>query len=57
MNNRVILLCAVVFSALGSYVPVLLGDTNMLDGWSIIGGLVGGLVGIWLGVAASKRLG
>lgn len=57
MNKRVILLCAVVFSALGSYVPVLLGDTNMLDGWSIIGGLVGGLVGIWLGVAASKRLG
>lgn len=57
MNKRVILLFAMIFGALGSYVPVLLGDTDFLDGWSILGGFVGGLFGIWLGVIASKRLG
>lgn len=57
MNKRIILLFAVIFGAVGSYVPVLFGDTNFLDGWSILGGFVGGMIGIWLGVIASKRLG
>lgn len=56
MNKRTILLSATVFGALGGYLPVLFGDNNMLDGWSILGGLVGGIAGIWLGVVLSKRL-
>ena len=39
----------------GGYIPVLFGDTELLDGWSILGGFVGGMVGIWLGVVISKR--
>jgi hypothetical protein len=57
MNKRFIMLFAIVFGALGSYVPVLFGDTELLGGWSILGGFVGGLVGIWLGVNVSKRWG
>lgn len=57
MNKRTILLSTTVFGALGGYLPVLFGDNNMLDGWSILGGLVGGIFGIWLGVVVSKRLG
>jgi len=57
MNKKTILLFATVFSIAGAYVPVLFGDTDMLSGWSILGGLIGGFFGIWLGVAASKRWG
>ena len=57
MNKRVILLFATVFGALGGYVPVLFGDHELLDGWSILGGMIGGFFGIWLGVKASKRWG
>ena len=57
MNKNVLLFFAVVFSALGAYIPTLLGDTELLDGWSILGGLVGGLFGIWLGVVIVKRWG
>ena len=48
---------ATVGGAAGSYVPVWFGDSSMLDGWSILGGLIGGLLGIWLGVVLSKRFG
>lgn len=57
MNKKVLLLFAGVFGALGGYLPVLFGDTDLLDGWSILGGLIGGLFGIWIGVVVSKRLG
>jgi hypothetical protein len=57
MNKRVILFFATVFGILGGYLPMLFGDTEFLDGWSILGGLVGGLFGIWLGVFVSKRWG
>jgi len=57
MNKKVLLLFATVFSVLGGYVPVLFGDTELLDGWSILGGLLGGFFGIWLGVYVSKRWG
>ena len=36
---------------------MLFGDTELLDGWSILGGLLGGFFGIWLGVYVSKRWG
>lgn len=57
MSKKSILLFATVFGILGGYVPFLFGDTNMMDGWSILGGFVGGIVGIWVGVLAIKRWG
>jgi uncharacterized membrane protein YfcA len=57
MNKRIILLSATVFSGVGSYLPYLFGDNNLLDIWGILGGLFGGIFGIWLGVVVSKRLG
>lgn len=57
MNKRVIMLFAIIFGGFGSYVPVLLGDTNFLDGWSVVGGFVGGIFGVWLGVIVSTRWG
>lgn len=55
MDKKVILLVSIVFGAIGAYVPILLGDTDPLSGWSILGGLIGGLLGIWVGVKLSKR--
>jgi len=57
MNKKVILFFATVFSIAGGYLPVLFGDSNLLDGWSILGGLIGGFAGIWFGAYASKRWG
>jgi hypothetical protein len=56
MNKKVILLSATVFGILGGYIPVLFGDNDFFDIWSILGGTVGGLFGIWVGVIVSKRL-
>ena len=57
MNKKVILFFASIFSIIGAYVPILFGDTDMLSGWSILGGLIGGFFGIWLGVVVLKRWG
>lgn len=57
MNKRIILISATVFGLIGGYLPVVFGDTELLDGWSILGGFVGGIIGIWLGVVLSKRIG
>jgi hypothetical protein len=55
MNKGIILLSLTIFSVVGSYIPMLLGDDGgLLGGWSILGGFVGGAVGIWLGVVASR---
>ena len=54
MNKTIILLCVAVCSAIGSYIPLLLGE-SLLGGWSILGGFVGGIFGIWLGVTLSRR--
>lgn len=43
-----------VFGAIGSYIPMLLGDHSLLSGWSILGGMIGGLFGIWVGVKAYR---
>lgn len=48
---------ATVGGIVGGYVPVLFGDTELLDGWSILGGFIGGIAGIWLGVKMSKKYG
>ncbi|MEP6710305.1 MAG: hypothetical protein ABJA64_01135 [Candidatus Saccharibacteria bacterium] len=55
--KSIILLFVTIFGGLGSYIPFLFGDQNLVDGWGILGGLIGGFVGIWLGVAVSKRWG
>ena len=57
MDKKAILFFAIIFSTAGGYVPVLLGDMDMLSGWSILGGFIGGLFGIWLGVIVLKRWG
>ncbi|HUC96505.1 MAG TPA: hypothetical protein VMR16_02460 [Candidatus Saccharimonadales bacterium] len=55
MNKGVILLFAAVFELVGSFVPMLFGNSDIFSGWGILGGLVGGLFGIWVGVVVSKR--
>lgn len=57
MNKQIILLSAGICGTIGGYLPVLLGDSNLLDGWSILGGFVGGILGIWLGTVISKKVG
>lgn len=57
MNKKVLLFFATVGGIIGGYVPVLFGDNEFLDGWSILAGTIGSIVGIWLGVVISKRLG
>lgn len=57
MNKGLLTLMAGVFGLVGSYIPVLFGDTDLLAGWSIFGGVVGGLFGIWVGVKLAQRIG
>ena len=57
MNKRVILFFATLGGLVGGYLPMLFGDTELLDGWTVLGGFVGGLLGIWLGAYVSKRWG
>ena len=45
-----------LFSIVGSYLPVILGD-DIFSIWSILGGFVGGVFGIWVGAMVSKRFG
>lgn len=56
MNKAIIMISAAVGMTLGSLVPMWFGDANMLDGWSILSGMIGGFVGIWVGVKISKAL-
>ncbi|HJP81310.1 MAG TPA: hypothetical protein VJ841_02875 [Candidatus Saccharimonadales bacterium] len=57
MNKKIISFSAVVFGMLGGYLPSLFGDTELFDGWTILGGLVGGIIGVWIGVYVAKRWG
>jgi hypothetical protein len=57
MNKGFLTLMAGIFGFIGSYIPVLFGDNDLLSGWSILGGVIGGLFGIWLAVKLSKRFG
>ena len=47
---------AVVGMTAGGLVPMLFGDNNLLDGWGILGGLIGGFVGIWLAYKVSMNM-
>lgn len=55
MNKNVIMIFTVVFSLAGSYLPMLLGETDIFSAWCILGGFVGGIIGIWIGILVSKR--
>jgi hypothetical protein len=57
MSKKTILFFSMIFGIAGAYVPFLFGDTDMLSGWSILGGFIGGIFGIWLGVVVLKRWG
>ena len=57
MNKKLILFCATIGGIGGGYLPYLLGDTDLLSGWSILGGFVGGIAGIWIGAVVSRRVG
>ena len=57
MNKQLLTLMATIGIIIGSYVPILLGDSSLLDGWSILGGVIGGFLGIWVGVKLAKRFG
>lgn len=57
MNKAVLLIFATIGGLVGSYLPALLGDADMLSGWSVLLGTIGGLAGIWLGVMFLKWLG
>lgn len=56
MNKTVISISMTAGTVLGGFVPVWFGDSSLLDGWSILGGLIGGILGVWLGVKLSKAL-
>jgi len=56
MNKTAISVCMTIGTIVGGFVPVWFGDSSLLDGWSILGGLVGGALGIWLGVKLAKLL-
>jgi hypothetical protein len=56
MNKGLILFFSTIVGLVGSYIPVLFGD-SMWGGWSLFGSFVGGLLGIWLGVVVSRRWG
>lgn len=55
MNKHVIMFFTVVFSLAGSYLPMLLGESDIFSAWAILGGFVGGIIGIWLGIVVCKR--
>lgn len=55
MNKSLITFMAGLSGVVGSYIPVLLGDNSLLDGWSVLGGVIGGLIGIWVGVKLAQR--
>ncbi len=56
-SKRTVMIGAVGGMTAGGAAPMLFGDYNSFDGWSVLGGLIGGLVGIWLAVVLSRRFG
>ena len=52
----IITIFATIGGIAGAYVPVLFGDTSLLDGWSILGATVGGLIGVWVGFLVARRI-
>ena len=57
MNKRTVMFGAVGGMTVGGVLPMLFGDYNSFDMWSVLGGFIGGIIGIWLTVWLSKQLG
>jgi uncharacterized membrane protein YfcA len=55
-SKTIISVGSMVGLTVGGLIPMLFGDQSLLDGWTILGGLIGGLVGIWLGIKVARRL-
>ena len=45
MNKTIIMFFTIAFSLGVSYLPMLMGNYEILSGWSILGGLIGGFFG------------
>ena len=56
MNKTVIYICITIFGGIGGYIPVLLGDSSMFSGWSILGSTLGGIFGIFAAKWLSDRM-
>ncbi|MBP6962662.1 hypothetical protein KBB49_03950 [Candidatus Saccharibacteria bacterium] len=52
MNKTMLYLFITIGGGIGGYLPVLLGDSSMFSGWSILGSTIGSIVGIFV----AKRL-
>ena len=55
MNKNIIMLFMVIFSAGGSFLPMLVDGGDIFSLWGILGGFIGGIFGIWVGVVISKK--
>ena len=55
MNKNIIMLFMVIFSAAGSFLPILVDGGDIFSLWGILGGFVGGIFGIWVGVVVAKK--
>ena len=55
-SKTIITIVMTVGMTIGGFIPWVFGDHSALDGWSILGGLIGGIVGIWAGVKLSQQL-
>lgn len=55
-SKRTVMVGAIGGMTAGAAVPMLFGDYNSFDAWSVLGGFVGGLVGIWAAVVLSRYL-
>lgn len=53
-SKRSVMAGAIIGMTIGGAVPILWGGSP-LDGWSILGGMIGGFAGIWVVLWLSKR--
>jgi hypothetical protein len=55
MNKGLMWICVGVGGLIGSYIPVLFGQSS-LGGWSILGGTIGSFAGIWAAVKLNNNI-
>ncbi len=53
-SKRTVMLGAIGGMTAGAMAPMLFGDYDSFDSWSVLGGFIGGIVGIWLAVVLSR---
>ncbi|HZQ30014.1 MAG TPA: hypothetical protein VFA93_02975 [Patescibacteria group bacterium] len=54
-TKTIVWICVFLFSIIGGYIPVLLGE-SFLSSWSILGNGIGGLLGIWIGIKIARAI-